>query len=960
MSTPTFIRLTLDQFAQILSQYPFTRQVNAVHMHHTWRPSRRDFKGHETIVGMWRYHTQNNGWSDIAQHITIDPEGFIWLGRNWNQPPASAAGHNGNSKFGPFMFEMIGDFDKGRDPFDGPQRDTALYVVALVQTRFGLPVNSLRFHNSMSNKSCPGNSLDYDKILAEVESLHADIATQSRSRAGEGVDEGPFPGEQAFTVREAIEALSRIPQGVDPANAELSHDEHEDMPKAEQRGSPQSSRDRGLSAAQLTSLQPHLVNLSMGRFSSDGATSTSMADVDAIFEEHLARAMEEAKTQSRKLRVLFYAHGGLVKESSGLEIAEKHIAWWKTNGIYPIYFIWETGLFETIGSLLKRAWPGASRDLADYSSDLLIETAARALQGPRIWGGMKSSAERAADSDVGGSWYVASKLKHFCDANPKSVELHAIGHSAGAIFHSYFLPAAHKMGVPRFDTLQLFAPAVRVDTFKQQLFALLQAGKVAEKLTLFTMSKYFERNDNCASLYRKSLLYLIFYALEDKRSTPILGLEESLRADPDLKQLFCLDGKNSGPGEVVWSESPGDAGRSASRSLTHGGFDDDAPTMNSAARRILNLPDASRIDEYPRQRDIAYARAWTDEVDWPEGIIQLHKVSSATPPQRYFTTPLQATANAVASHADSIGGMRIALCVGINEYPDPAHRLAGCVADAQMWARSLGRHGFSASLLLDGQATRAAIDRNLRELVSNSRAGDVIVFQYAGHGTYVSDLNGDEEDGNDEALCPVDFANGALYIDDDIAEVLAQVPDGVNLTCFMDCCHSGSNTRFAVGSVSNRPLGARDARRRFVPPTADINRAHTLFRQSHSTGSRAVGSGGPELMRDIKFAACQDSEVAWESDGHGEFTLRATRVLDGSIEGITHEQFAKRVLTEFGSQPRQYPKLDCADDVRSAALLQPSQRVVAEQSRLKNGADNAVLMQTLLQLQQLIRQLSQR
>ncbi|VVO00495.1 caspase family protein [Pseudomonas fluorescens] len=949
MSTPTFIRLSLEQFAQLLAQYPFSRKINAVHMHHTWRPSRRDFKGHETIVGMWRFHTQTNGWSDIAQHITIDPQGFIWLGRNWNQAPASAAGHNGNASFGPFMFEMIGDFDQGRDPFDGPQRDSALRVVALVQEQFDLPLESLRFHNMMSSKSCPGSSLDYPQILAEVQSLREQIASQSQGRGIGEPQEGPFPGEQGYILRDAIDALSRTPRGTDPADAELSHDEQEARSADEPREPFAAPRGPGLTPGQLAALQPHLVNLSVGRFTSEGEVTTSAADVDAIFEEHLLEALAVAKRENRKLRVLLYAHGGLISQSGGLEIAHKHVAWWLSNGIYPIYFIWRTGFFETIGSLLKRAWPGATRDLADFSSDLLIEGAARALGGESIWGGMKFSAERAADPVEGGGWYVAGKLKQFCDAHPESVELHGMGHSAGSIFHCHFLTAAHHLRVPKFATLQFLAPAVRVDTFKQHLLELLHKGEVAEKVTIFTMKKHFEKDDDCAGVYRKSLLYLIFNGLEEKRGTPILGLEESLRDDPVLKQLFCLDGKNSGPGQVIWSQTAADTGRSASQSTSHGGFDDDPVTMNSALLRILGLPDAGRINPYPRAKALSQARAWTDEVDWPEGFEQWRQNASIAAPPRYPASPT--AIQVIGASVAAAGGRRMALCIGINDYPEPEHRLAGCVADAQMWAQSLSRRGFSIQMLLDGQATREAIDRSIREMVTDSRAGDVIVIQYSGHGTFVADLNGDEADGNDEALCPVDFATGALYIDDDIAEIFARLPDGVHLTCFMDCCHSGSNTRFAVGGVNQRPPG-RDVRKRFVPPTEEINRAHALFRQTHCAASRAMDSGGVQRMRDIKFAACQDDEVAWESDGHGEFTLRATRVLDEGSQ-VTHEQFTQRVVGDFGAQARQHPKLDCADNAKSAVLLQPLQNVGMPGPGRQTEADNAVLMQILQQLQQL-------
>ena len=69
--------------------------------------------GLELCQRMWRFHTQELGWSDIAQHVTIDPAGRIWLNRSWDRPPASAKGFNGSSKLGPFMIEVIGNFDQG-------------------------------------------------------------------------------------------------------------------------------------------------------------------------------------------------------------------------------------------------------------------------------------------------------------------------------------------------------------------------------------------------------------------------------------------------------------------------------------------------------------------------------------------------------------------------------------------------------------------------------------------------------------------------------------------------------------------------------------------------------------------------------------------------------------------------------------------------------------------------------
>jgi hypothetical protein len=172
-----FYRLSRDEFADLLARFPFTRRITAVHMHHTWKPNHAQDRGLETIEGMWRYHTQELGWSDIAQHVTIDSLGFIWTGRNWNRAPASAAGFNGNSVAGPFMFEMIGDFDIGRDTLRDPQRRAVLEVIARIEKRFDLPAKSLHFHNEMSTKTCPGSSIQYEDILGEL------AATVRRRRA---------------------------------------------------------------------------------------------------------------------------------------------------------------------------------------------------------------------------------------------------------------------------------------------------------------------------------------------------------------------------------------------------------------------------------------------------------------------------------------------------------------------------------------------------------------------------------------------------------------------------------------------------------------------------------------------------------------------------------------------------------------------------------------------------------
>ncbi|HKG21992.1 MAG TPA: caspase family protein, partial [Blastocatellia bacterium] len=621
--------------------------------------------------------------------------------------------------------------------------------------------------------------------------------------------------------------------------------------------------------------------------------------------------------------------GGLTSESRGLQIAHRQVNWWKSNKIYPIYFVWETGFFEIIGQLLRSGQSRmieSARGLSDFISDPLLEAVARRFGGVSIWSGMKRSAELSV-APGGGARYVARKLKEFCEANAEGVELHAMGHSAGAIFHAHFVPAALKMGAPSFRSMHFLAPAIRVDTFKELLAP--KVGEGIDHLTIFTMKKDWELDDNCAELYRKSLLYLIHHGLEPQSKTPILGLEESLRNDGDLIRLFGLAGHSSASGEVIWSRTRVESGRNASTSTSHGGFDEDSPTMNSAARRVLGLDDTTPIEEFPKPSAGARApHAWEDAADWEEELREMApRAARVRPKQPASASPTAPVASAVPAGSkearpDGHGGRRRALCVGINTYPTSP--LSGCVADAEEWVGTLRSLGFETTVLINEQATYDSILTALADLVDTSRSGDVIAFQFAGHGTTLTDKNKDESvnglPGRDEALCPYDFAKGAFIIDDDIAEVFSRIPEGVNVTCFIDCCHSGTITRFAVGDSAEGQGRARNERPRFIVATPEMENNHRAFQKSVGR-SRSFVARGPDSMREVLFSACLQSEVAWENDGHGDFTTRATQILKQGAHAMSNELFQQKVVEAFGSAPRQHPELDCAASARGRTLL---------------------------------------
>lgn len=66
-------------------------------------------------------------------------------------------------------------------------------------------------------------------------------------------------------------------------------------------------------------------------------------------------------------------------------------------------------------------------------------------------------------------------------------------------------------------------------------------------------------------------------------------------------------------------------------------------------------------------------------------------------------------------------------------------------------------------------------------------------FTIKGHGGKLRDQNGDEADGYDETLVPVDYQSAGQIRDDDLLKTLVvPMAQGVVATSVMDCCHSGT------------------------------------------------------------------------------------------------------------------------------------------------------------------------
>lgn len=145
-------------------------------------------------------------------------------------------------------------------------------------------------------------------------------------------------------------------------------------------------------------------------------------------------------------------------------------------------------------------------------------------------------------------------------------------------------------------------------------------------------------------------------------------------------------------------------------------------------------------------------------------------------------------------------GRRRAVLIGIN-YEGQQGQLSGCHNDAMNIKKYLmKKQGFKEQdmiVLMDDGRHKLPTKKNILEafdrLVEYSKPGDVVFIHYSGHGGRVRDTSGDEADGYDETLIPLDFKRAGQILDDDLYKRLVlRMSKGVTVVVLMDCCHSGT------------------------------------------------------------------------------------------------------------------------------------------------------------------------
>jgi hypothetical protein len=242
----------------------------------------------------------------------------------------------------------------------------------------------------------------------------------------------------------------------------------------------------------------------------------------------------------------------------------------------------------------------------------------------------------------------------------------------------------------------------------------------------------------------------------------------------------------------------------------------------------------------------------------------------------------------VAAKTQYGSGQRRALLIGINYIRHQRGQLRGCINDVHTISEFLSRYGFNGAnvrVLTDDQQdptkqpTKENILRDIRWLTGGAAAGDSLFFHFSGHGGQVKDLNGDEEDGMDETILPVDYDKAGQIIDDVLHDMLVKsLPIGCKLTSLMDCCHSGTGLDLPyVHSLSGSSFSTGHSGTAGVTTTSKIKaKAKKKIISTITsaiigqTGGHSSSSAGATCGDCYLYSGCRDDQTSADTSFNGK------------------------------------------------------------------------------------------
>lgn len=183
--------------------------------------------------------------------------------------------------------------------------------------------------------------------------------------------------------------------------------------------------------------------------------------------------------------------------------------------------------------------------------------------------------------------------------------------------------------------------------------------------------------------------------------------------------------------------------------------------------------------------------------------------------------------------------------------------------DVRLLSPILKKQGFYLTTLIDNQATYQNIISELTSFIKKTKKGDIVYLHFSTHGQPVEDLNGDETDGWDEAIVPIDayklYKKGTYegkkhLLDDQLNVFVKKLREKIGASGFLyvviDACHAGTSSRANDETVRGTKVG--------------FTYNNKVFKPSAEKKSYYKVEASPKMSNVMYLEACRPDQVNME------------------------------------------------------------------------------------------------
>lgn len=320
----------------------------------------------------------------------------------------------------------------------------------------------------------------------------------------------------------------------------------------------------------------------------------------------------------------------------------------------------------------------------------------------------------------------------------------------------------------------------------------------------------------------------------------------------------------------------------------------------------------------------------------------------APPPQ----TPQSFGSGAPQHYAfqySNCSGRRKALLIGIN-YFGQRGQLRGCINDVKNMSAFLNQaYGYQRDdmvVLTDdqqnpiSQPTKQNILRAMHWLVKDARPNDSLFFHYSGHGGQTKDMDGDEEDGYDEVIYPVDFRQVGHIVDDEMHRIMVRpLQPGVRLTAIFDSCHSGTALDlpyiYSTQGVLKEPNLAKEAGQGLLGVISSYSRGDLGGVVSNAMGFFKKATNGDDAYnRTVATKTSPADVIMWSGSKDDQTSADATIAAQATgamswafINAMkknpqqSYVQLLNSIRDELATKYTQKPQLSCSHPLNTNLLF---------------------------------------